>query len=76
MEKNFSTDKSLRNEIIVESAEALEDILAEHNVDISNWKHELSNKTIDDLWREITDNEAKITIEDGEIFQGQLCDHI
>ena len=69
MEKNFSTDKSLRNEIIVESAEALEDILAEHNVDISNWKHELSNKTIDDLWREITDNEAKITIEDGEIFR-------
>ena len=43
MEKNFSTDKSLRNEIIVESAEAIEDILAEHNVDFSNWKHELSN---------------------------------
>lgn len=69
MEKNPNTYNLLKNEIIVDSPDDLRVVLVEHGVNVSDWKHELSHKTVDDLWQEIIGNEASITLENGEIFR-------
>ena len=69
MIEKFKMDNLPKNEIIIESVDTLQNTLIEYGVDISNWKHESANKTVDDLWREITDGEARISFENGEIFR-------
>lgn len=70
MNSNLINETRLK-ELMVNSVEELSQFLAVNNIDTSDWRHEISNKTVFDLFKEITANESQI-LTNGNMIWRQL----